>query len=125
MSRMFLHFSQAHALDLEQVRHCCTPADRLRARAFCGLEFVKTPKEAWMDDITNGADPRAEKSRFKRDRAADEASQAAAGSAFLTHIPPPSPEAFAPRPSLVLFQSWFLGGFECSTHGRRDGSVST
>ena len=76
-----------------------------------------------MEDLAKVADRRAEKGRFKRDRAADEASHAQPQrSAFLNpDAHRPLPESFGPAPVSRLFQSWFIGGFECSTHRRRDG----
>jgi len=76
-----------------------------------------------MDDLAEGADRSAERDRFKRDRAADEASHARPQrSAFLNpNAHRPLPESFGPLPTSRLFQSWFIGGFECSTHRRRDG----
>jgi hypothetical protein len=59
----------------------------------------------------------------KRDRAADEAAQVGPQrSAFLN----PDlflllPQAYGSAPRSRIFQSWFLGGFECSTHRRSDG----
>ena len=74
-------------------------------------------------DLADGAHRSIGRDRFKRDRAADEASQAQPHrSAFLNpnaHRPPP--ESYGPAPTSRLFQSWFVGGFECSTHRRRDG----
>src|SRR5215211_9165747 len=76
-----------------------------------------------MDDHAEDADRSAERDRFKRDRAADEASHAQPHrSAFLNpHARRPLPQTFGPVPTSRLFQSWFIGGFECSTHRRRDG----
>lgn len=61
---------------------------------------------------------------MKRDRAADEASMAGGPqrSAFLhPDAQRPLPQTLGPPPVSRLFQSWFVGGFECSTHRRRDG----
>src|SRR5829696_1768589 len=76
-----------------------------------------------MDDPARSQDRSAAKDRFKRDRAADEASHARPQrSAFLNpHAHRPLPQSFGPAPVSQLFQSWFIGGFECSTHRRRDG----
>ena len=74
-----------------------------------------------MDDLSirEGGAGRAS----RRDRAADEAAQVGPQrSAFLhpnRRLPPPS--AYGPSPRSQLFRSWFLGGFECSTHRRSDG----
>jgi hypothetical protein len=76
-----------------------------------------------MDDLAEGADRSVGRDRFKRDRAADEASHARPQrSAFLNpHAHRPLPQSFGPAPVSQLFQNWFIGGFECSTHRRRDG----
>src|SRR3954467_5844649 len=76
-----------------------------------------------MDDLAKPADWSVTRDRFKRDRAADEASHARPQrSAFLNpHAHRPLPESFGPAPTSRLFQSWFIGGFESSTHRRRDG----
>jgi hypothetical protein len=76
-----------------------------------------------MDDLAEPADWSVNRDRFKRDRAADEASHARPQrSAFLNpHAHRPLPASFGPTPTSRLFQSWFIGGFECSTHRRRDG----
>src|SRR5829696_1472770 len=76
-----------------------------------------------MDDLAKDADRSVERDRFKRDRAADEASHARPQrSAFLNpHAHRPLLQTFGPAPTSRLFQSWFMGGFECSTHRRRDG----
>src|ERR671913_1276411 len=81
------------------------------------------PKRPAMDDLAEGADRSVGRDRFKRDRAADEASHARPQrSAFLNpHAHRPLPQTFGPAPTSRLFQSWFIGGFECSTHRRRDG----
>lgn len=59
----------------------------------------------------------------KRDRAADEAAQVGPQrSAFLnSDLLLPLPQAYGSAPRSRIFQSWFLGGFECSTHRRSDG----
>src|SRR3954454_14697039 len=81
------------------------------------------PKGPGMNDLAEPADRSIDRDRFKRDRAADEASHThPQRSAFLNpHARRPLPESFGPAPASRLFQSWFIGGFECSTHRRRDG----
>src|SRR3954452_17599949 len=81
------------------------------------------PMRPAMDDLAEGADRSVGRDRFKRDRAADEASHARPQrSAFLNpNAQRPLPQSFGPPPTSRLFQSWFIGGFECSTHRRRDG----
>src|SRR5215212_10859419 len=75
-----------------------------------------------MDDLHKSPEGDAAKDRFKRDRTADEASQAQPQrSAFLNpNAHRPLPQSFGPAPTSRLFQSWFIGGFECSTHRRRN-----
>ena len=67
-----------------------------------------------MNDRAEHTDGNAARDRFKRDRVADEASQAAPHrSAFLDpEAHRPLPESFCAPPVSHLFQSWFLGGSE-------------